>query len=88
MSALFAGLERLQQPPAHPKWKEVNLAAGVPGWTRFAPAAAELERLAEGTSQREFESFLASGPGTANLTPQQRAALFEQFVRWRRGERL
>lgn len=87
VSALFAGLDRLQQPPAHPKWREVNLAAGVPGWTRFAPAAAELERLAEGASQREFESFLASGPGAANLTPQQRAALFEQFVRWRRGER-
>lgn len=25
------------QPPRHPKWREVNLAARVPGWTRFDP---------------------------------------------------
>ena len=28
------------QPPRHPKWKEVNLAAQVPGWTRFDPGPA------------------------------------------------
>jgi TRAP transporter TAXI family solute receptor len=27
----------LLQPPRHPKWREVNLTAQVPGWTRFAP---------------------------------------------------
>lgn len=27
------------QPPRHPKWREVNLAAQVPGWTRFTPVA-------------------------------------------------
>ena len=26
------------QPPRHPKWREVNLAAQVPGWVRFTPA--------------------------------------------------
>lgn len=25
------------RPPRHPKWREVNLAAQVPGWTRFDP---------------------------------------------------
>jgi TRAP transporter TAXI family solute receptor len=30
------------KPGRHPKWKEVNLAARVPGWTRFAAAEAEL----------------------------------------------
>ncbi|MDJ0389477.1 TAXI family TRAP transporter solute-binding subunit [Roseomonas sp. E05] len=29
----------LLQPPRHPKWREVNLTAQVPGWTRFAPAS-------------------------------------------------
>ena len=87
VTALFAQFDRLQQPPAHPKWKEVNLAAEVPGWTRFAPAAEEVARAADKTAQPEFERFLAAGPAAASLTPQQRAALFEQFVRWRRGER-
>lgn len=27
----------LLQPPRHPKWREVNLTAQVPGWTRFSP---------------------------------------------------
>lgn len=27
----------LLQPPRHPKWREVNLTAEVPGWTRFNP---------------------------------------------------
>jgi TRAP transporter TAXI family solute receptor len=27
----------LLQPPRHPKWREVNLTAQVPGWTRFNP---------------------------------------------------
>ncbi|MFC3126046.1 TAXI family TRAP transporter solute-binding subunit [Pseudoroseomonas globiformis] len=27
----------LLQPPRHPKWREVNLSAQLPGWTRFEP---------------------------------------------------
>lgn len=30
----------LLQPPRHPKWREVNLNAQVPGWTKFTPIAA------------------------------------------------
>lgn len=33
---------RFLQPPRHPKWRDVNLAAQVPGWTRFPPAQALL----------------------------------------------
>jgi uncharacterized protein len=33
---------QLQQPPRHPKWRDVNLAAQVPGWTRFPAAQALL----------------------------------------------
>lgn len=47
VDALFSGFDRLQQPPAHPKWREVSLAARVPGWTRFAPAVEAVARAAE-----------------------------------------
>lgn len=44
INALGENFHRFQQPPRHPKWREVNLAAQVPGWTRFGaglePAAA------------------------------------------------
>ncbi|GAC1339699.1 MAG: hypothetical protein NVSMB18_08420 [Acetobacteraceae bacterium] len=38
IAALTDKFARFQQPPRHPKWREVSLAAQVPGWTRF-PAA-------------------------------------------------
>jgi TRAP transporter TAXI family solute receptor len=34
----FADFDRLQEPPFHPKWREVDLTAPVPGWQR-TPAA-------------------------------------------------
>jgi TRAP transporter TAXI family solute receptor len=41
---LFADLDRLKQPPYHPKWQQVDLAAPVPGWQRLAAARADLEK--------------------------------------------
>jgi TRAP-type uncharacterized transport system substrate-binding protein len=41
VAALFSRFDHLQNPPSHPKWRKVNLAASVPGWTRF-PAAQQL----------------------------------------------
>jgi TRAP transporter TAXI family solute receptor len=38
IDSFFANFESFLRPPRHPKWREVNLAAQVPGWTRF-PAA-------------------------------------------------
>ncbi|MBV8704873.1 MAG: TAXI family TRAP transporter solute-binding subunit, partial [Acetobacteraceae bacterium] len=44
VDAFFSKFQQFLQPPHHPKWHEVNLAAQVPGWTRFAPAKAALDR--------------------------------------------
>ena len=44
---LFDNWEKLQKPPFHPKWRDVNLAATVPGWTRFSVAQEKLKRLAK-----------------------------------------
>ena len=40
VEAFIAKFPAFLQPPRHPKWREVNLAAQVPGWTRFVPTAA------------------------------------------------
>jgi hypothetical protein len=43
---LFDRLSRLQNEPGyHEKWKDVNLAATVPGWTRFAPLQDKLNKI-------------------------------------------
>lgn len=44
VEAFFAKFPTFLQPPRHPKWREVNLAAQVPGWTRFGPAASLASR--------------------------------------------
>ena len=38
VEAFSSKFDRFLVPPRHPKWREVNLQAGVPGWVRFDPA--------------------------------------------------
>jgi uncharacterized protein len=38
VEAFFPKMPELQKPPRHPKWREVNLAATLPGWQRFDAA--------------------------------------------------
>jgi TRAP-type uncharacterized transport system substrate-binding protein len=85
---LFANWDRLLKPPNHPKWKDINLAATVEGWTRFSVAERELQRLKGdgGTGQqalnREFQAFLGQS-GETPKSPIERDALFRQFLQWR-----
>jgi formylglycine-generating enzyme required for sulfatase activity/TRAP-type uncharacterized transport system substrate-binding protein len=87
--AFFDQLPRLQQAPHHPKWKEVDLAAEVPGWKRFGAADAWLQRRAVAKVRDEkklFEAFLdsdAERSGRPAPSAQEKNRLFEQYVRWR-----
>ena len=50
---LFDRFSRLQNDPGyHEKWKDVNLAATVPGWTRFAPLQDKLDLGMAGETRR------------------------------------
>src|SRR5215471_1646002 len=88
VEALFTNWDKFQHPPRHPKWRDVNLAATVPGWTRWSVAEDALKRLnSQSTNQAsngEFEALLkTTGSGGVNLSQQQREALFRQFLEWR-----
>jgi TRAP transporter TAXI family solute receptor len=48
VDAFFDNMPTLQTPGRHPKWREVSLAAQVPGWTRFRAAQLWLQRHAGG----------------------------------------
>lgn len=48
VEALQSRFQEFLQPPRHPKWREVNLAAQVPGWVRFDHTARPARRLADG----------------------------------------
>lgn len=45
---LHRRFDQLLQPPRHPKWREVNLNAQVPGWQRFAPVPPRVAQPAPG----------------------------------------
>ncbi|MBO0751275.1 MAG: cache domain-containing protein [Bradyrhizobiaceae bacterium] len=38
VEAFFSKIAEFRKPPRHVKWREVNLTATLPGWTRFAAA--------------------------------------------------
>jgi TRAP transporter TAXI family solute receptor len=87
---LFAKFKKLQEPPRHPKWRDVNLAATVPGWTRFSVAEETLQKLQaakEPTSaelNRDFQAFLNQPGGRpAPASQTDREALFREFMQWR-----
>ena len=47
VDAFFGRFDEFQQPARHPKWKDVSLAAEVPGWKRFKAAQDWLDRQGE-----------------------------------------
>jgi TRAP-type uncharacterized transport system substrate-binding protein len=86
---LFANWDQFLVAPRHSKWRDVNLGATVPGWTRHTIAEQMLERfygpsgLAQEDISRDFQAFL-NGIGTgAPVTQADRETLFRQFVQWR-----
>jgi TRAP-type uncharacterized transport system substrate-binding protein len=86
----FSHFAEFQKPPRHPTWREVNLAADLPGWKRFPEAQAWLDQHRLPTpqvsaQQADFDQFLAQRAGaTPDLnTEQQRDALFREFLQWR-----
>ena len=60
----FTRFDRLKGPSYHPKWKDVSLAAEVPGWTRYSVAQAKLAdvRRAEEGHAAEAEQDRGQGP--------------------------
>jgi uncharacterized protein len=71
--SLFSRLSELKADPHYPKWRDVNLTATLPGWSRFPPAQRWFDR-------QELESFLSKW-GTGAETD--RARLYRDFLRWR-----
>jgi TRAP-type uncharacterized transport system substrate-binding protein len=83
---LFTRFDTLQHPPYHPKWRDVNLAATVPGWTRWGPAEDMLQQLESQQQQQQkasFQTFLNSRQSQAMpTTDAERDALFRDFLQW------
>jgi uncharacterized protein len=87
---LFSRWDTLQHPPYHPKWRDVNLAATVPGWTRFSVSEQLLQQIQVQTQQKQqqraaFETFLSNQPKVP-VSDADREDLFRKFLQWQARE--
>jgi uncharacterized protein len=88
---LFNRWDKLTQPPFHPRWRDVNLAATVPGWTRFSVSEEMLQRVGQDSTNqamaRDFQTYMTRQVRTAPINEAERDALFRQFMLWREQQR-
>ena len=67
---MFERLPKLQMEPGyHPKWKDMNLAASVPGWRRFRPVQEKLVAAAAARSDPSVDGGAALKQAIARLVP-------------------
>jgi TRAP-type uncharacterized transport system substrate-binding protein len=90
---LFNRWDTLTRPPFHPRWRDVNLAATVPGWTRFSVAEELLQRPAQASGDsdqaiaRDFQTYVSREVRAAPRNEAERDAVFRQFMIWREQQR-
>ncbi len=88
VEAFFPKIAEFQKTPRHPKWREVNIAATLPGWTRFEVAQqwldsqrAQAQRNVPGKNEpaaTEQASVSGSGPAAKATTGARSASSTEQ----------
>jgi TRAP transporter TAXI family solute receptor len=92
VDVFFTQSAKFQEPPRHPKWQEVDVAADLPGWRRFGPAQEWLRRNAPtgpAVAERELKDMFvrfiderAKLSGSSTMSQERKNELFEQFRRW------
>jgi TRAP-type uncharacterized transport system substrate-binding protein len=95
VEAFFPKIAEFAKPPRHAKWREVNLAAELPGWTRFEAAQAWLDSRAQASqaSPEKPSGFpqpvkmdRAAQPAGPKGLSQDDAVAFQQFLQWRKQQ--
>lgn len=82
-------LARLAVSQRHPKWRDVNLGAVLPGWARVPAADAWLARASQQRRealQSQFEEFLRAEKQltSSELANPEKKKLFDEFQSWAR----
>jgi uncharacterized protein len=90
IETVFPRFAELQAEGRHPKWREVNLAASLPGFKRNAAAASWL--LGEQDHPKKGPAIAKADASqvpllarSQYLSKEQKETLFERFIEWQRG---
>lgn len=85
----FAGFAALEESGRHPKWREVNLAASLPGFQRADAASAWLNKQPIEKAEKGQDANRATTapalPAAVSMSEEQKKALFQEFIEWRRA---
>ena len=86
VDAFFTKFPQFQNPPFHPKWKEVSLSAPLPGWQRLPYAQQWLDSHgleAPVARNNRFDTFLKQTSAHGKLSADKdKEELFRQFKAW------
>jgi len=93
VNAFFPKIAEFQKKPRHPKWKETNLAATMPGWNRHEAAEEWLQKnrptvqtQPTGPAERaQFNDFVATRQAASAFAPEDREKLFQEFLKWKQA---
>src|SRR5438552_3954560 len=95
VDVFFTGFQSLLEPGHHPKWRDVNLTADLPGWRRYQPAEQWLQRnmqVANAPKPDDLKAMFANfidehrrSAGGAPMTDKDKEELFQQYSRWQTG---
>jgi TRAP-type uncharacterized transport system substrate-binding protein len=96
VETFFTGFQSLLDPGHHPKWREVNITAELPGWKRFPPAEQWLQRNTQVANAPNLQDLRAifsrfiderqQAAGGPPLTAEQKNELFGQFEAWQKSQ--
>jgi len=90
VDAFFTKFQEFHRPPHHPKWREVNFAATLEGWTRSPIAQRWIDQSERPNMlQVEFDQFLRqqSARSDNQMSVTERTELFREFVEWSSKEK-
>jgi TRAP transporter TAXI family solute receptor len=84
---LFANFNKLREAPYHPAWREMNLAATIPGWTRFPAAQEQIDRLAAARVPIDTALARTQAARVAPNSAAEQERLFQQFLEWSKQQK-
>ena len=82
VEAFFPKIGEFQTPPRHPKWREVNIAATLPGWTQLDAAQEWLDNHRNVATLPTATSSETRTDAATNLPDDD--TLFREFLDWRK----
>jgi uncharacterized protein len=91
VEAFFSKIDEFNKPPHHPKWQEVNIAATLPGWTRFEAAQNWLDRMQTAEEQQNLQQTSDTRGQRSDAAALNALSddpkLFQEFLRWKQRRR-